>query len=298
VSDDPLLAELEARARALRPRSPVLAFWQHPLARRLVDERIAGAARRTPLDVLAEVLDDAVGAAAVCGMSLRVTDPAFERSVLDRGLAATVVGAVPNGRVDEVRASLSERVKERLRLVGEDPVALDPGEPVSLVIARSVLHRYEDPEPVVRAVVGRMAPGGVLVVDEFVGPARHQWTDRQLAIINRLLRALPAELRVDLTAADGRTKDAVARPAPAAFAAANPFEAAGSERIVAALDRHLERVVFRPYGGAVFHQLFSRIMGNFARRPDLVGLVMELDAILTDFGVLDSDYLWAVYRRP
>ncbi len=52
-----------------------------------------------------------------------------------------------------------------------------------------------------------------------------------------------------------------------------------------------------PYGGAVVHQLFSRIMGNFADRPDLVGVLMEVDALLTDTGVLRSDYVWGVWRR-
>ena len=47
----------------------------------------------------------------------------------------------------------------------------------------------------------------------------------------------------------------------------------------------------------MFHQLFNRIMGNFADRPDLVGVLMEVDALLTDTGVLASDYLWGVWRR-
>jgi len=52
------------------------------------------------------------------------------------------------------------------------------------------------------------------------------------------------------------------------------------------------------YGGALYHQFFTRIMGNFASRPELVSLVMEVDAMLTDAGVLSSDYVWGVWRRP
>ena len=47
----------------------------------------------------------------------------------------------------------------------------------------------------------------------------------------------------------------------------------------------------------MFHQLFSRIMGNFSDRPDLVAVLMEVDALLTDAGVLGSDYVWGVWRR-
>nr|MDQ3725902.1 hypothetical protein [Actinomycetota bacterium] len=62
------------------------------------------------------------------------------------------------------------------------------------------------------------------------------------------------------------------------------------------LDAHLEPITVKPYGGAIFHQLFARIMGNFARRPELVRLILEFDAILTDLGTVESDYLWAAYR--
>jgi hypothetical protein len=63
------------------------------------------------------------------------------------------------------------------------------------------------------------------------------------------------------------------------------------------LDARFERVELCPYGGAVFHQLFGRIMGNFNDRTDLVGVLMEVDALLTDAGAVASDYMWGVWRR-
>ena len=39
-------------------------------------------------------------------------------------------------------------------------------------------------------------------------------------------------------------------------------------------------------------------MGNFVRRPEVVRLILEFDAILTERGVIGSDYLWAAYRKP
>ena len=142
-----------------------------------------------------------------------------------------------------------------------------------------------------------LAPGGLLFVEDFVGPARFQWTDAQLEVINRLLARLPAELLTDLSAEDGRQKRSVERPSLAKLIAADSSEAVRSDEIVPALDARFERVEVCPYGGAVFHQLFSRIMGNFADRPDLVGVLMEVDALLTDSGALPSDYVWGVWRR-
>jgi SAM-dependent methyltransferase len=323
MPEDPFLARLQAHANALRLRPPeeideppptagqssaagaqtspraersMLGFWQHPVARSYIQRRITGSATRTPVDVIAEA---ATGLQAGLGVSLRMTDPAFEVSLVQRGLSREIVAIDEDpARVQATLARIPPAARDYLTCRHGEIASIESGEPPSLVIARSVLHRHPDPETMVRAIYERMAPGGLLHVDEFIGPARHQWTDQQIAIVTRLLQVLPRELREDLTASDGRKKDNIGRADPAAFAAAHPEEAAGSDRIVEALDRHFERVVFRPYGGAVFHQLFSRIMGNFASRGDLVSLVMETDGILTDYGVLDSDYLWAVYRRP
>ena len=111
-------------------------------------------------------------------------------------------------------------------------------------------------------------------------------------------RRFPEELRVDLAGAGDKPKTEIGRPDREASSRDHPHEAVAGSRIRAALDARTEPVEARPYGGAVFHQLFARIMGNFVRRPELVRLILELDAILTDNGVVASDYLWAAYRRP
>ncbi len=173
----------------------------------------------------------------------------------------------------------------------------EPPEPLGAAVCRSFLHRREDLEEVLDRLVEILAPGGLLFVEDFVGPARFQWTDAQLGAINRLLARLPDELLTDLTAEDGRRKRSVERPDLAGWIAANGKEAVRSDEILPLLDARFERVETSFYGGAVFHQLFSRIMGNFAGRPELVGVLMEVDALLTDAGVLPSDYVWGVWRR-
>ena len=164
-------------------------------------------------------------------------------------------------------------------------------------MSRSFLHRRHDLETVLDRLSAMLAPGGLLFVEDFVGPSHFQWTDAQLEVINRLLARLPRELLTDLSAGDGRAKLKVERPNLAKRIASNPSEAVRSDEILPALDARFERVEVCPTGGAIFHQLFSRIMGNFSERPDLVTVLMELDAILTDAGVVDSDYVWGVWRR-
>ncbi|MEZ5120446.1 MAG: hypothetical protein R2736_02520 [Solirubrobacterales bacterium] len=108
---------------------------------------------------------------------------------------------------------------------------------------------------------------------------------------------LPEEYRVDLSRDERSIKDIVVRPDAERFAAQHEDEAVSGSRTVALLDERFERVVFRPYGGAALPPALRPHHGQLRRRPEVVRLVMELDAILTDTGVVESDYLWAVYRR-
>ena len=78
--------------------------------------------------------------------------------------------------------------------------------------------------------------------------------------------------------------------------AADPSESVRSAEIPRILGTYFDLLERRPYGGAVFHQLFNRIMGNFEGGDDLVRTLMEIDFLLCDEGVLETNYEWAVYR--
>ncbi|MEX0972455.1 MAG: methyltransferase domain-containing protein [Solirubrobacterales bacterium] len=284
-----------APAPAVNPR--VLAFWQSDIANAHIRRLISGDESVSTASHFAELLDDFHrGSAAV---SLRGGDPALEVELLRSDACRTI--AIVDGaaeRLEYGRARVPEELRQRVVFAQANLSTYEPDEPLGLVVAKSALHRCEDPDAIVSRLTGWLAPGGMVYLDEFVGPDRFQWSDAQIEIVNRLLACLPEELRRDLTSKDGEAKSAIGRPDEGRFRRDNPSEAVAGSRIRQALDSHLEPVEVRPYGGAVFHQLFARIMGNFAGRPEIVRLILELDAILTDRGVLESDYLWAAYRKP
>jgi SAM-dependent methyltransferase len=334
VSSDPFLARLKARAAEAaappeatakapeatpreesgarsrsrprrEPRDPTayrdrraVAFWQSEVVRAFVNRRITGDEQIPPSRYFADLVDAPLRAGAA--IVLRGGDPALTCELLrhDACARATIVDGSQE-RLDYARARLPDDLRARIELVLADPLDYSPPVPPSAVVAVSALHRLPDPDAAVARIARLLAPGGLLYVDEFVGPDRFQWAERQVEIVNRLLACLPEELRRDLTDRSLKTiKEEIGRPDPERFSRDHPEEAVAPSRIRAALDAHLEPVVVKPYGGAVFHQFFARIMGNFLRRPELVRLLLEFDAILTDSEAIDSDYLWAVYRRP
>jgi SAM-dependent methyltransferase len=273
-----------------------LAFWHSPVARAWINRRITGDPEVGPETHLARRHGPSVP--APLALSLRASDAKLEIALLESGPCERLIGLHDDqAPVDFANGRVPEPLRERIRFERQDFFGWEASEPLGAVVARSVLHRQADLEAVLDRIASMLAPGGIVFVDEYVGPARAQWSDAQLDAINRLLARLPDELLVDLTSADGRVKLGVERPDAERAAAANPHEMVCSDRIVPCLDERFERVEVSLYGGAIFHQLFSRIMGNFAVRPELVEVLMEVDGLLTDTGVLSSDYVWGVWRH-
>jgi SAM-dependent methyltransferase len=273
-----------------------LAFWQSPVARAMINRRITGDPELGPETYFARRHGPAI--VAPHALSLRASDAKLEMALVEAGTCERVTGLDDEqSRIDFAAGRVPEPLRKRVRFELGTLEGWEPPEALGAVVCRSFLHRREDLEAVLDRFAAILEPGGLLFVEDFVGPARFQWSDAQLEAINRLLARLPEDLLSDLSASDGRRKRSVERPALAERIAANPNEAVRSDEILPALDARFERVEVSPYGGAVFHQLFSRIMGNFVDRPELVGVLMEVDALLTDTGALGSDYVWGVWRR-
>ena len=223
----------------------------------------------------------------------------FERALLDLDVCDEILGVdISPARVEHANALVPEHMQGRLTFACANLEVWRPSGRFDLLIARDVLHHISRLEELCESLTELLEPGALLYVDEFVGPTRFQWTDKQLEVIGRVLDRLSPELVADLVLDDGTLRRRAIRPTVENMIASDPSESVRSEEIPAILARYFELVELRPYGGAVFHQLFNRLMGNFAGHDDLVRVLMELDFLLTDEGVLPTNYQWGIYRRP
>jgi hypothetical protein len=85
------------------------------------------------------------------------------------------------------------------------------------------------------------------VLNEYIGPARFQWTARQLEAVNALRELLPPRYRVRWQ--DRGLKRRVHRPSRLSMMLYDPSEAVESDRIVPSLDKFFAVVERRDYGG-------------------------------------------------
>ena len=277
-----------------RREDAIRSWWQSPVVVGEVRRRITGDAQKR---VEQYFRDRHCPRTLGRGLSLGSGDGGFERSLLELRVCEEILGIdISEARVERANAAVPRALAGRLSFECHNLESWRPEGEFELVIARDVLHHITRLEDLCEALERRLRPGSLLYVDEYVGPARFQWTDKQLEIISRLLARLSPALVADLVDPGlGPRRDA-RRPSVEGMIASDPSESVRSDEIPAVLATRFDVVERRPYGGAVFHQLFNRIMGNFAGNDDLVRTLMEVDFLLCDEGVLEANYEWGIYR--
>ena len=165
-----------------------------------------------------------------------------------------------------------------------------------LVIAHQSLHHVLNLEGLFERVKQSMKPHGVFIFDEYIGPRRFQWSDRQLSCINGIIRVLPPTLNKDVQT--GKLRDSVTRCTPKQVAQVDPSEAIRSDEIVALARRNFRVAEYRPYGGTILHTLMHMTAGNFLKEEakPWLELLFELeDLLLPELG---SDFASMICLLP
>jgi len=216
-----------------------------------------------------------------------------------RSLHLFQVGAA--ARIEGMDAS-AERIHEaedQRRAVGADGLfqvvdcntALLQRGAYDLVFSAHSFHHFTELEHIYRQVLLSLKPGGIFLLEEFVGPTQFQWTDAQIDATRTLLGLLPEKLRVFRW---GAVKTWEGRPTVAEVVAASPFESIRSAEIVP-LFRKFFRVVHEiPLGGTIQHLLYNGIVHNFTpgdpEAERCIRGVYEAEDALIRSALLPSDF--------
>jgi len=168
-------------------------------------------------------------------------------------------------------------------------------ETYDVVLGLHSLHHFDRLDSTMVHVAQLVDPDGFLVVDEFVGPTRFQWSSAQLAAANRLLAQLPAERRRRI---DGRVKRKAIRPSRLSMILDDPSEAVDADRLTPAIRQNFEVVEELPYGGTVLHVALSGIAQNFLGDDVQTRALIDLcfaaeDEVLPELG---HDFAFMVCR--
>ena len=172
-----------------------------------------------------------------------------------------------------------------------------PEDAYDLVIFEDALHHLAPLPGILDRVRRTLHAGGLLIVNDFVGPSRFQWLPQQLRLANDMLARVPECYRRQL---DGTVKLNVFRPSRLRMILTDPSEAVQSGKILPLLAERFTVLEERPLGGSLVYLVLSEIAQNFADRrgTELLETMLAEEDSLIDSGRLGSDYVLGVYRRP
>ncbi|MBV9463732.1 MAG: class I SAM-dependent methyltransferase [Verrucomicrobiae bacterium] len=196
--------------------------------------------------------------------------------------------------------AVQEKLDGVLRFEVGDALSLNkPEGSYDVVFGEQSLHHLTPLADVFAMTERLLKPGGLLVVNEFVGPIRFQWTDRQIELSNALLRKFPEERRVFWNTRI--VKRRVVRPGRLTMYLSDPSEAVESSRILPLARERFEVLEERGYGGTLLQLVFADIAHHFLDESretlDLLDLAFKEEDFYLGRGDIQSDFATLIGRR-
>lgn len=177
---------------------------------------------------------------------------ALERDLVTRGVCRTIDAF--DGSTESIRIAVDEASKsglgDRIRYsIGDFNEPRLPRRTYDAVFVHQAMHHVAKLEKLLRAIHRALEPGGILYLDEYVGPSRHEWTDERFALHRATYAALPAASRT-----------VAVLPMP--IAVEDPSEAIRSSEIVAEVRAGFDIVSRRNYGGNLLAPIYAYTDGS------------------------------------
>jgi SAM-dependent methyltransferase len=229
------------------------------------------------------------------GLSLGCGYGVLEREALKLGIAERFDAydispeAVEVARTEAEGQGLADRVD--YAAADLNAIELEPGR-YGTVFAIQTLHHIEALEYLLDQIRGSLAPGGLFVLNEYVGPARFQFPDERLPLMNNLLAVLPESHRRSLR--NGIVRADVQRPSEKDVYKVDPSESIRSDEIMGLVRDRFEIVYQADFGGTLLQFVLADIAGNFdpaePRDVALIDLIGLYERTLLEQGVLPSDF--------
>lgn len=164
-----------------------------------------------------------------------------------------------------------------------------------LILSSGALHHVKELENLFSILQQSLNPAGYFVVNEFCGPSRHQWTQKQIDISNKLANAISQDLK-------GTLKNEVKRPTIEEMINHDPSESIRSSEIPLLLRQYFNIKFESNFGGTILHNLYpllnhEKFRERNPQNDSIINLLIKIEDILIDEKVLESDFKFFIARN-
>jgi SAM-dependent methyltransferase len=195
--------------------------------------------------------------------------------------------------------ALAAGVSERLKFFQMDlniPSFVDFGH-FDFIFNEAALHHISNLENLISECLKVCLPHTLFINHDYVGPNHHQWTEKQLSYINRIMELIPSELRASRTNIGAVHLKKNSLPLRKMLEI-DPTEGVRSEDILDVMKNNFDIIEFKSFGGTVLHMLLNDIAGNFTK-PEyeaVINLLIFFEESLIKEGILTSDFAYWIAK--
>ena len=236
-------------------------IWMaHPLVRAAINRRVTGNPNLWPFPAILGERRFKNAVSIGCGTG------GLERSL--RNAVDDMTG------IDASESALAEarRLAPDIRYVAADARAFLRGKTFEAIFFHQSLHHFDRIDELMTIARDALAPAGLLILDEYIGPSRFEWTFARLLGPNLVHRMLPRGTRRAKIVRAPINRD-------------DPTEAIRSSDIVPAVLSHFRIVERHNYGGHLLSLLYPNMNRSAPRFDEAVGQMIAYED-----GTLDDSF--------
>jgi len=166
-----------------------------------------------------------------------------------------------------------------------------------VIFSVGTIHHTENLELLFDQINRALKDDGKLIVRDYIGPNRLQFTDLQLGIINQILSILPEKYKKK---SDGSIIDTVFSCDLNHLMKVDPSEAVRSQDIVKVMKERVEIIKLAYTGGTLLHPMLSEIASNFEQDQDaetVLKLLIFFEKFMIEKNILPSDYAFCIAQK-
>lgn len=247
-----------------------------------------------------------MGAARPVGSILDIGcgDGELDRHLVALGAARQIFGLdLSPVRVESARRAARQAGLEQLfyRVADVEQEQLTP-DSYDAVFFNSSLHHIERLEHVLETVRKSLTAGGLLFLNEYIGPNRFALGPREREALHACYALIPARYRRSLRDTDrGRLLASPPIPDPHEVARVDPSESIRSEDIITVLPHFFDLIEINRCGGTLLHFLLDGIAGHFTPSDpaslEILEMLFSIEDRLIGSGDL-QDHFALIVARP
>jgi ubiquinone/menaquinone biosynthesis C-methylase UbiE len=171
-----------------------------------------------------------------------------------------------------------------------------PPQHYDVVLFHSSLHHFRDINGLLRKVNAALKPGGLIIINEYVGANRFQFSPVRKKKVSEIYKGqVPVEFKKRKS---GPVKTDVYFPGLLRMIISDPSEAVESASILPVMNRHFRLIEQKNYGGNLLTFILKDIAHHF-NSPGSLPVLQNLFKIEDELMSLEkeSDFVFAVYEK-